>query len=201
MAKRGEDQYLASDTFEADEVYWGTRLIDFPGPLVWANAHLSEKSRSGRLARLAYDLSREDSDALRAFARRQGSTVFKVVLCVTWCCFSRLYRNLDLVFGVPLGNRKGADARCTVGLFAKVMPFRLQLDPTMTFADALSALDIVLSKDLEHQKFPFHYINGMLRPQRLLAARQLLARTARRLFLYLGQSQRSNMRLPMPSIS
>ena len=92
--------------------------------------------------------------------------MFKVVLCVTWCCFSRLYRNPDLVFGVPLANRKGADARCTVGLLAKVMPFRLRLDPTMTFADALSALDIDLSKDLGHQRFPFHYINGMPRPHR-----------------------------------
>ena len=166
VAKAEEDQYLTSDSCAADEVYWRTRLIDFPGPLVSASAHLSEKSRSGRLTQLAYDLSREDFDALRAFARRQGSTVFKVVLCVTWCCFSRLYRNPDLVFGVPLGNRKGADARCTVGLFAKVMPFRLQLDPTMTFADALSALDIDLSKDLEHQRFPYHRINGMLRPHR-----------------------------------
>ena len=60
VAKAGEDQYLASDSFAADEVYWRTRLIDFPGPLVWADAHLSEKSRSGRLAQLAYDLSRED---------------------------------------------------------------------------------------------------------------------------------------------
>src|SRR5262249_13772151 len=69
VANAEEDQYLASDSFAADEVYWRTRLIDLPGPLVQADTHLSEKSRSGRLARFAYDLSREDSDALRVFAR------------------------------------------------------------------------------------------------------------------------------------
>ena len=88
VAKAAEDQYLASDSFAADEAYWRTRLNDLPEPLVQADAHLSEKSRSGRLARLEYDLSREGSDALRVFARRQGSTLFKVILCVTWCCFS-----------------------------------------------------------------------------------------------------------------
>src|SRR5262249_36177882 len=64
--------------------------------------------------------------------------------------------------GVPLANRKTAEARSTAGQFAKMMPFRPRLDPTMPLATVLAALDTDLSKDLEHQGFPFHFLNRLL---------------------------------------
>ena len=80
--------------------------------------------------RLTCDLSDQSSDALRAFARRQGSTVFKVILGLAWCCFRRLYGKSDVIFGVPVANRKTADSKRTVGMFAKTIPFRPRLDQT-----------------------------------------------------------------------
>jgi amino acid adenylation domain-containing protein len=162
LAKATDDQYLASSSWTADEEYWRTRFADLPEPLVRIDARLSEKSRSGRPTQLAWGLSREASDALRTFARSQGSTLYKVIFALVWCCLSRLYGRSDLVFGVPLANRKSAEARRTLGQFAKVMPFRPRLNTAMTFAAALSALDTGLSKDLEHQRFPFHYFNRLL---------------------------------------
>ena len=87
---------------------------------------------------------------------------FKVLLALVWCCLTRLYGKSDLVIGVPLANRKDRRARRTVGQFAKVMPFLPRIDPTMTLAIALAALDSDLSKDLEHQGFPFHFLNRLL---------------------------------------
>ena len=96
------------------------------------------------------------------FARSQGSTVFKVLLTLVWCCLTRLYGKSNLVIGVPLANRKTSAERHTAGHFAKVMPFRPPLEPTMTFAAALAALETDFSKDLKHQGFPFHFLNRLL---------------------------------------
>jgi non-ribosomal peptide synthetase component F len=89
--------------------------------------------------------------------------VFKVIVGLAWCCFSRLYGNSDLVFGVPVANRRTPWAKKTVGLFAKVMPFRLRLDLGADCVDALSTIDSALLKDLGHQAFPGDQINRLAR--------------------------------------
>jgi amino acid adenylation domain-containing protein len=158
-----EEQYRRSRNWATDEAYWRTRFSDAPDALVRTHPDLSEKDRSGRPVRLNCDLPRSSSDALRNLAQRHGLTVFKVIVGLVWCCFSRLYGNSDLVFGVPVANRRTPWAKKTVGLFAKVMPFRLRLDLAADCADALSTIDSALLRDLAHQAFPGDQINRLAR--------------------------------------
>jgi thioesterase domain-containing protein/acyl carrier protein len=69
--------------------------------------------------------------------------------------------------GVALANRVGPEAKRTVGLFSKVMPLRLKLDPSMRFSAALSAIDDQFGDDLKHQRFPTDLIHRGLRLRRL----------------------------------
>ena len=80
--------------------------------------------------------------------------------------FSRLYDNPEPVLGVALANR-GPDAKRVVGLFSKVMPLRLRIDPAMPFSAALAALDAQFAEDLKHQRFPTDHIYGSLQLRRL----------------------------------
>ncbi len=166
LASDLEKKYLSSEQYSIDEVYWRSRFADLPEPIVQIDVRLSDKSRSGRATRLDCDLTRDESTALRAFSRHQGSTVFRVLLGLAWSCFSRLYRNPDLVFGVSLANRSEAEIKHTVGLFSKVMPFRPRLNLTMSFGDALSAIEKDLKEDLKHQRYPTDHINRILRLRR-----------------------------------
>lgn len=159
LAKQLEDAYLSSEQYGIDREYWTARFADPPQPLVRTAAHLSEKSRSGRPTRLDCGLTAAGAAGLRAFAREQGSSVFKVMLALAWSCASRIYATRDLVVGVPLANRPTSTAKQTVGLFSKVLPFRMRLDPTMPFRAALHALDAALSEDLQHQGFPSDHIS------------------------------------------
>ena len=86
-----EEQYRCSRNWAADEAYWRTRFSDAPDALVRTHPDLSEKARSGRPVRLHCDLPRSSSNALRDLAQKHGSTVFKVIVGLAWCCFSRLY--------------------------------------------------------------------------------------------------------------
>jgi hypothetical protein len=152
-----------SESWAVDEAYWQTRFANEAGQLVHCDPRLTEKFRSGRPVRLACKLSTQSSDALRSFARQQCSTVFKVFLALAWCCFCRIYGSPDVIFGVPLANRRSDAVRDTIGLFAKIMPFRLQLDEATTLAAALSSIDRAFSEDLKHQRYPNHRINRLIR--------------------------------------
>jgi amino acid adenylation domain-containing protein len=163
VASTSDCEYRASNNWANDEAYWRTRLAALPNPLVQIDTHFSEKSRAGRPQELAWDLSRQESDELREFARLAGSTVNQLLLVLVWCCISRLYDRSDIILGLPLANRKSAIARRTVGQFSKAMPFRPRLNSSMSIAEALAALNTDLRNDLKHQQFPFHQLNCLLR--------------------------------------
>ena len=54
-----------------------------------------------------------------------------------------------------------------VGLFSKLIPFRVALTPTMTLDEALRSIKITLAEDLMHQRFPVSRLNREPRAPRL----------------------------------
>jgi len=157
---------LSSDQYSLDEAYWKLRFADLPQAMVRTPTQLSEKLRSGRSAQVDCGLTEEESAALRRFAREHGSSAFKVILILAWSCFTRLYQIADLTFAVPLAGRTDAPSRSIVGLFAKVMPVRVRLDPAMPLRTGMAALDNHFSEDLKHQHFPAYHINRLLQLRR-----------------------------------
>lgn len=158
QAKEAENEYLASERYNADAIYWRARFAEVGKRLVNADISRSDKSRSGRPVRLDCGFTPDDSATLRSLARSQSSTVFKIIIALAWSCFSRLYKNSDLVFGVALANRPGPEFKNMVGLFSKVMPFRPPLEGAMSLQKALSVIDAALANDLEHQRFPTQHV-------------------------------------------
>ena len=161
-AKAAEDDYLASPPYSADESYWKERLRDLPTACIKTDKRWSERSRSGRPARLDFDLGLDASAKLRSFARAHNSSAFKVVLCLVWSCYRNMFASSDVIVGVPVANRRSEGAKECVGLFAKMFPFRLCLDASMSLAAALSELDARFAEDIRHQLFPLnHTIRAM----------------------------------------
>lgn len=163
IARNLEDDYLASERYALDRKYWAKRLSNLPRPIVAVDPSRSEKLRSGRPTRLDCGLTDREAAALHAFARRHQSSAFKVILAITWMCCCRLYAKEDFVIGVPVAHRTTPPSKQCVGLFSKVMPFRLSLDPEMTLAVALREIDLALSEDLRHQSFPPDHIGREIR--------------------------------------
>lgn len=166
-AKQAEDAYFESGQYQEDTAYWTQRFRDVPASLVKMDAAASEKLNSGRPTRLQLSLADQPWERLCAFARERKSSPFKIICALAWLCFSRLYDNPEPILGVALANRIGPEAKRTVGLFSKVMPFRLKIDPAIPVAAALIALDIQLGGDLKHQRFPTDHLHRDLQLRRL----------------------------------
>ncbi len=165
-AKEAEDLYLASDQYGVDQSYWMKRFTDPPDPIVGSDPRLTERLLSGRPNSLGYEFTNADAAKLGALVSLHGVSEFKIILTLIWICFCRLYQRQEIVIGVPLANRRDLQARQTVGMYSKVMPFRMKADQETPISEIFRALDRSFSRDLLHSKFPTEHIGRDLRRRR-----------------------------------
>jgi thioesterase domain-containing protein/acyl carrier protein len=156
----GSDQtYLGSEQYGADKAYWSTRFAGSIPPLADRTGKISEKSKTGRATRLKFGLDEAAVSRLRALAKEHKTSLFKLLLLCIWIALRRQYNRTEFVIGVPLAGRKTPSERNAVGLFAKLIPFRLELDPSDTFEAALAALSALFDRDMRHQQYPLDHVS------------------------------------------
>ena len=83
-----------------------------------------------------------------------GSSAFRVITALSYVAFARLYDRYDIVLGLELANRPDARAKQAAGLMAWRTPMLLNLDPTMTIADAVHQIDSIRARNYPHRHFP-----------------------------------------------
>src|SRR5262249_29958745 len=109
--------------------YWSRRFAEPVWPLLDRANRVAEKTASGRATRVELGLDAGLASRLKALAKTHNASLFKLLLLFIWIALYRRYGKTELVIGVPIGNRKAPWEKKTVGLFAKLIPFRLALDP------------------------------------------------------------------------
>ena len=150
-----ERRYAASPDYEVDRAYWSERLAHWPGPLLDVNRENTERSKSGRAARIAFTLKRADFARLETAARKLDSSVFRAITALTYVAFLRLYGRSDLVLGFELANRPDIRSKQVIGLMVRALPLPLRLDPRRTtMADLVHHLEQMRTADYPHRHFP-----------------------------------------------
>ncbi len=149
-----ERRYAASHDHEADRAYWLERFAHWPRPLLDVERANTERAKSGRPARIELTLKRADFTRLQTAARSLGSTVFRLIIALTYAAFARLYDRYDIVLGLELANRAEATAKQMVGIVARPLPLAITLDQTKTIADAVCWIDQARPRDYPHRRFP-----------------------------------------------
>ena len=156
-----ERDYGNSVRFKDDGAYWLERFADLPTPVIEGDRLNSERSRSGRPARIDFHIEKTVWDSLERLAKANRSTAFKAVIVLIYLAFSRLYGVEDLGFGIPLANRTGKFKQ-TIGLFSHVMPFRLRLQGDTPFRNALAHAGELLTRDYAHSRYPISLLTRKL---------------------------------------
>ena len=135
--------------------YWTTQLAGAPHVLSLPTdrPRPEDQSFSGTLSAFLFDDSL--SAALIALARRQGVTLFMVLLA---CYYAFLYRYTgqeDILVGAPVANRALRELEPVVGLFVNTLILRVQTGDTQTFEELLRAVQATSLAAFEHQALPF----------------------------------------------
>lgn len=149
-----EQRYTASQNHARDRHYWLEQFVRWPGPLVESDRQNTERAKSGVHGRVRFALKHADFSKLESAARNLNSSAARAILALTYVAFARLYGRYDIVLGFELANRSDAMANQTIGLLARPAPMLLTLDPAVSVADAVRAIDVRRAQNYPHRQFP-----------------------------------------------
>ena len=114
----------------------------------------TERAKSGRAARLAYDLTGSRLGTPESLAKSLDTSIARLFLAFVSIGFSRLTGHDDLSLGFALHNRITPKLKNTIGLFAHNLPLRIEIDRKESFAGTVKRLAIRLDEDRIHSRFP-----------------------------------------------
>jgi non-ribosomal peptide synthetase component F len=124
-------------------------------------------------ARENLNLSPELSAALRALSRREGATLYMVLLAAFNVLLQRYTGRDDLVVGSPIANRTRAELEDLIGFFVNNLVMRTDLSGDPSFTELLGRVRQVALDAYAHQDLPFERLVEALEPERDLSRNPL----------------------------
>ncbi|MER7466105.1 amino acid adenylation domain-containing protein [Streptomyces sp. NPDC097981] len=143
---------------ERELAYWKTRLagelpvLDLPRD----RPRPAAETRTGAFVEFAADP--ELAGRVRAFAAREGASLFVVLLAAYSVLLSRLAAQDDVLVGSPLAGRDDETAEKIVGCFVKPVALRTDLSGTPGFRDLVRQVQQTVLDAQDHQTVPFERI-------------------------------------------
>lgn len=113
--------------------YWREAYLDdVPTPVIPA-MHPRPQAPSYRGAIERFVLEPELAGELRAIAKREGVTLYTVLLSVYYALLSKYTGESDLVIGTAAARRMRPEQQQMIGMFINMVPIRLRSDSSMPF--------------------------------------------------------------------
>ena len=110
--------------------------------------------------------SQELSEGLRAFARREGATLFMAVLAAVAALFHRTSGQEKLLLGANNANRNRPEIEPVLGCFLTQLPFPVDLEGNPSFRELLARVRHSALGVYAHQDLPFGKLVQAVQPER-----------------------------------
>ena len=107
--------------------------------------------------------------ALHALARREGATLFMVLVAAFQAVLARHSGATDIAVGTPVAGRDRTQIEGLIGFFVNTLVLRTDLAGEPTFRELLGRVRDVALAAFAHQELPFARLVGALNPERSLA--------------------------------
>ncbi|MDQ1591305.1 MAG: hypothetical protein QOG71_1932 [Pyrinomonadaceae bacterium] len=137
------------------EAFWRTRLNNFtrPTPLPCAETTAAAGSASFTDEEIDFTLSRELTESLVAFSKRQRVSLNSLVQSAWALLLSRASGEGDVAFGATVAGRPAEleGVEYMVGLFINTIPVRVRVDEAARVAEWLRGLQAERAADYEFQ--------------------------------------------------
>ncbi len=129
--------------------------------------------QSFRGGRVNSALDREASQAATALARRQGVSLYMLLLAAFDTLVWRYGAPVDVVVGTPIANRTRREVEGLIGLFANTLVLRTDLGGDPAFGALLRRVRETALGAYAHQDVPFEQLVEELHPRRDLSRNPL----------------------------
>ncbi len=162
-------EWLSGKNLERQLSYWKQQLGGAPSTLELPTDRPRPASQSFHGQIYSFEISRQLIDALNALSRREGVTLFMLLLAGLQMLLARYSGQEDIVVGTPIANRNRAEIENLIGFFANTLVLRTNLSGNPTFRELLARVRDVALGAYAHQDLPFEKLVEELNPERSLS--------------------------------
>ena len=156
--------WLQGEALASQVAWWREALADAP-PVADLPLDRPRFAGSGPAGHLAMDIR---LGPLRELGRREGATLFMVLLAAFQALLHRLTGEDDVVVGTPIANRTHAGLEGLIGFFVNTLALRSRVDGDPTFRELLADARATALGAYTHQDLPFERLVEELRVERSL---------------------------------
>jgi amino acid adenylation domain-containing protein/non-ribosomal peptide synthase protein (TIGR01720 family) len=157
---------LQGEELERQLDYWRTKLGDPPDALDLPTDRPRASAQTFSGAREAVVLSEELSASLRELSRREGTTLFILLLAAFKTLLYRYTSQEDIAVGTPVANRSRLETEALIGLFANTLVLRTHVSGQTTFRELLGRVRETALGAYAHQDVPFEKLVAEFQPDR-----------------------------------
>jgi amino acid adenylation domain-containing protein len=163
----GWEQRLAVEgSFARSLDFWKRKLEGAPALIELPTDCPRPMAQSFRGQRMLRGISCELLASLKNLARREGSTLFVVLLSAWQVLLHRYSGQDDILVGSAAANRSMPELESIVGCLANTIVLRGRMDGNPSFKDYMGNATATVFDALDHQALPFDHLVEALNPAR-----------------------------------
>jgi hypothetical protein len=150
-------RYISGDYLEAQLGYWeeklrGAATLELPTDYVRPAVQSAEGSS------VAFSFDRELTENLRTLCRREGTTLYMLLLAGFKILLHRYSGQGDIVVGTPIANRTQAELEGMIGFFVNTLVIRSTVVGEAAFRTLLHQVKLSTLEAYDHQQVPFEKV-------------------------------------------
>jgi amino acid adenylation domain-containing protein/non-ribosomal peptide synthase protein (TIGR01720 family) len=159
-------RWLSGDVLDRQLAYWRSQLDRAPAALDLPTDRPRPPVQSHAGGRRTVVFPAALRDALEAFSRREGVTLFMTLLAAFDVLLARHAGQDDVVIGSPIANRTRAETETLMGFFVNTLVLRAEIPEGITFRALLRRVRDTCLGAYAHQDMPFERLVTELAPER-----------------------------------
>jgi amino acid adenylation domain-containing protein len=166
-------RWLAGEVFETHLRYWKRQL---GGELPVLNLPADKprpEVQSFRGSSRSLQLPVQLAEALNALAKREGVTLFMLLLAAFKALLSRYTEQSDIVIGSPIANRNRVELEGLIGFFVNTLALRTDLSGNPSFREIVGRVRAIALEAYAHQDMPFEQLVEQMQPERTMSRNPL----------------------------
>ena len=161
--------WLQGDVLDGQLSYWKRQLDGAPPVLELPTDRPRAAQLDSRGASQEFLLGAELCEQLRALSRREGVTLFMLLLAAFQLLLMRYSGQTDIVVGTDIANRNRRETEGLIGFFVNQLVLRTKIERRWSFRELLREVQRVSLGGYAHQDVPFEKVVEAVNPDRELS--------------------------------
>jgi alpha-ketoglutarate-dependent taurine dioxygenase/acyl carrier protein len=162
-------EWLQGEVLEEQLNYWKRQLAGAPAVLELPADRARPQAPTYRAGEQGFAIGEEIKEGLKELSRREGVTLFTVLLAAWQVLLYRHTGQEDIVLGTDVANRNRGETEGLIGFFVNQLVLRTDLSGNPTFVELLARVRETVLGAYAHQDLPFEKLVEVLKPDRALS--------------------------------